>query len=78
MIYYVQVLRHARLRTTALDLTYTRHRSIEAFSTCIGNEDHEDHSPLATDVMKQVQYAIPSSHDFSTGGLTFAFSFSSH
>jgi len=78
MICYEQVLRYARLRTTALDLTYTRHRSIEAISTCIVNEDHENPSPPAVDVMKQVQTATAPSQDFSTGGLTFAFSFSSH
>ena len=40
-IRYVRFLRHARQRTTALDLTYTRHESIEAISTHIANETHE-------------------------------------
>jgi hypothetical protein len=39
MICYVRFLGH--VRTTALDLRYTRRKSIEAISTCIANEDHE-------------------------------------
>ena len=41
MICYVRVLTHARLRTTALDLRYARHTSIEAISRCLANETHE-------------------------------------